>query len=341
MVNIRRLLLIITIKHKGVINMNNFKKIGLTALAGSLVATSVYAGEMSVSGSASWRISNHAGTDGGKTMAMGNQLTFTGGGEMDNGMNVSLSFILDQGDNTVDTTATTTTTSIATAPFDSHSITVSSDAMGAISFAGEGAWSAQNTIDTTAAGDIWDNTFGFVYPTNASAGTKTLLWAMPSMVDGLDVKASYNASSAGEEGTVGYALTYTGVEGVSVSYGFGEKGSTTAGTGGIEITTMKASFAFGPITAAMSINDYDISGASNEEQSSYKISYSVSDDLSVSYGAETHETTGQTYDEEFSQVSVSYTTGGLTATLRETDAENVGGSGREQSQWNIGLSFAF
>ena len=32
-------------------------------------------------------------------MAMGNQLTFTGGGEMDNGMNVSLSFILDQGDN--------------------------------------------------------------------------------------------------------------------------------------------------------------------------------------------------------------------------------------------------
>ena len=28
--------------------MNNFKKIGLTALASSLVATSVYAGEMSV-----------------------------------------------------------------------------------------------------------------------------------------------------------------------------------------------------------------------------------------------------------------------------------------------------
>ena len=44
---------------------------------------------------------------------------------------------------------------------------------------------------------------------------------------------------------------------------------------------MKASFAFGPITAAMSINDYDITGASNEEQSSYKLSYTVSDELSV------------------------------------------------------------
>ena len=39
-------------------------------------------------------IKNHAGTDGGKTMAMGNQLTFTGGGEMDNGMNVAIIFHL-------------------------------------------------------------------------------------------------------------------------------------------------------------------------------------------------------------------------------------------------------
>ena len=50
--------------------------------------------------------------DDGKTMSMGNQLTFTGGGEMDNGMNVSLSFDLDQGDNA----------GAADGPFDHHSI---------------------------------------------------------------------------------------------------------------------------------------------------------------------------------------------------------------------------
>ena len=33
--------------------MNNFKKIGMTALAASLVSTSVFAGEMTVTGSAS------------------------------------------------------------------------------------------------------------------------------------------------------------------------------------------------------------------------------------------------------------------------------------------------
>ena len=323
--------------------MNNFKKIGLTALAGSLVATSVYAGEMSVAGSASLRMSNHAGTDGGKTMAMGNQLTFTGSGEMDNGMNVALSFILDQGDNAVGATADATTAS-AGAPFDSHSITISSDAMGSIVFAGEGASSAQNTIDTTAAGDIWDNTFAsYTKAGNASAGTKTLTWTLPSMVDGLGVVTSYNGSSAGEEGTIGYALTYTGVEGLSVSYGVGEVGDTTAGTGGREITTYKASYAFGPVTAAVSMNDYDITGATpNEEQSSYKISYTVSDELSVSYGSETHETVGQTTDEEFDQISVSYTSGGLTATVSQTNADNVTDATlTEQSKWNVGLSFAF
>ena len=34
---------------------------------------------------------------------MGNQLTFTGGGELDNGLNVALSFVLDQGDDTTGT----------------------------------------------------------------------------------------------------------------------------------------------------------------------------------------------------------------------------------------------
>jgi outer membrane protein OmpU len=324
--------------------MNNIKKIGLTALASSLVATSVYAGEMSVSGSASFTMENYSGTDGGKSLSMGNQLTFTGGGEMDNGMNVALSFILDQGDDhpAAAASAANAEARADTSPFDSHSITVSSDAMGSITFAGEGASSAQNTIDTTAAGDIWDNTFsGYTKAGNASAGTKTLLWTLPSMVDGLGVTTSYNASSAGEEATIGYALTYTGVEGLSVSYGMGEVGDTTAGTGGREVTTMKASFAFGPVTAAMSINDYDITSASNEEQSSYKVSYTVSDELSVSYGSETHETVGQTYDEEFEQISVSYTTGGLTASVSQTDATNASGSGNEQEKWNVGLSFAF
>ena len=315
--------------------MNNFKKIGLTALASSLVATSVYAGEMSVAGSASFNMKNFSNVNDqdGRKMSMGNQLTFTGGGEMDNGMNVSLSFILDQGDEA---------TGASTSPFDSHSISVGSDAMGTITFAGEGASAAVDTIDTTAAGDIWNNTFTYTAPTSAVGDEKTLLWALPSFVDGLDAKVSYTGARAARDSDISYALTYTGIEGASISYGFGSTGGTDAAEGG-DVTVMKASFAFGPVSAAMSINDYGSgSGITAQEQSSYKISYSVSDDLSISYGSETHETTGQSFDEEFSQISVAYTTGGLTISASQTEAENMNDtSGTEQSLWNLGLSFAF
>ena len=325
--------------------MNNFKKIGLTALASSLVATSVYAGEMSVAGSASFNMKNwsNVNDNDGKSMSMGNQLTFSGGGEMDNGMNVSLSFILDQGDDHPVTAASTANNEARadSSPFDSHSISLSSDAMGTLTFAGEGASSAQNTIDTTAAGDIWDNTFTYTGPTNSNASNKTLLWALPTFVDGLDTKVSYTGASSGKDSQISYALTYTGIEGASISYGFGETGGTDAAEG-TDVTTMKASFAFGPISAGMSINDYSApTGTASEEQNSYKVSYSITDELSVSYGSETHETNGQSFDEEFSQVSVAYTTGGLTVSASQTDAENATTEGNEEELWNVGLSFAF
>src|SRR6056300_2047346 len=108
--------------------MNNLKKIGLSALAGSLVAVSAYAGEVTVSGGASMEVDNVNGNsdaNNDRSFGMGNQLTFTGGGELENGLNVSISFVLDQGDNETDTT-----TGAGTAPFDSHSITISSDSLG-------------------------------------------------------------------------------------------------------------------------------------------------------------------------------------------------------------------
>ena len=41
--------------------MNNLKKIGMTALAASLVSTSVFAGELTATGSASITVENYSG----------------------------------------------------------------------------------------------------------------------------------------------------------------------------------------------------------------------------------------------------------------------------------------
>jgi outer membrane protein OmpU len=317
--------------------MNKFKKIGLTALAGSLVATTAFAGEMSVNGNASLTAKNNNGVDGGKSFTMGNQLTFTGGGELDNGLNVALSFVLDHGDNVA-------------SGFDSHSIKISSDALGTFTFAGDGTGNAQSALDTTAAGDIWDNGFkygatratAYAAPKGSdAANNKSINWSLPSVVDGLAAAVSYSGSTTGVDSTTAYGLTYTGVEGLSVSYGAGEVGAT-ADKG--DITSMKASYAMGSFTAAVSVNEADMTTAADEEQTSFKLSYTVTDDLSVSYGEETHETTGSTTDEEFESVSVSYTTGGMTITASNNEAKNLGntaGSNNEQRRWKLGASFAF
>ena len=72
--------------------MTNLKKIGLTALAGSLAAIGyAQAGDLSVSGTArmeyqSTQTSSSAKTD---SFAQNTSISFSGSGEMDNGMTVS------------------------------------------------------------------------------------------------------------------------------------------------------------------------------------------------------------------------------------------------------------
>ena len=312
--------------------MNKFKKLGLTALAGSLVASTAYAGEMSVAGSASIGIKNNSGTDGGKSITMGNQLTFSGGGELDNGLNVALSFVLDHTDN-------------VSKGFDSHSITISSDTLGSIVVAGDGTGNAQSALDTTAAGDAWDN--GFTYQGTAYAAmggstasnNKSVNYTFPAVIDGVALSASYSGSTTGIKSTTAFAATYTGVEGLSVSYGSGENGTVGSEA---DLTTMKASYAMGSFTAAYSNTENDTSAGTDEEMTSFKISYTVTDDLSVSYGEESHETSGQSVDEEFEAISVSYTTGGMTLTAAQYDASGLANtSGRTAERWKLGASFAF
>jgi len=313
--------------------MNNLKKIGLTALAASLVTTSAFAGEMSVAGSASIGVKNTTGTATalGKSWTMGNQLTFTGGGELDNGMNVSLSFIIDQADDS--------TTGLANSPFDSHSVTISSDALGSFKFSGEGGSSAQSAMDAGAAGDLWNNGTGVAEITGAAAGNNSMFYTFPSMVDGLDITASMSPGRASQDTHTSYGLAYTGVEGLTVKLGQGDSGAPGAE---IESTTMMASYAIGSFTVSASNTEADKTGASNREVDSYQIAYTVSDSMSVTYGTETYETEGAGTDEEIDSIGVSYTSGGMTLSANTFDTDGAGNTaGAKTERWALGLSFAF
>jgi len=318
--------------------MNKFKKIGLTALASSLVVSSAVAGEMSVSGGASIGLKNTTKTSSGKSWTMGNQLTFTGSGELDNGMNVSLSMVIDQNDDSTLSTAA----QLDNGPFDSHSVTVSSDAMGTLVFSGEGGSSANSAIDTTAAGDLWNNGSGMGGPIAPNAGNNSLFYTLPSVMDDVSITASYSPGRATQPSATAFGIGFTGVEGLSLNVARGDK--DTVGSEA-EITTIKASYAVGSFTLGYSVNDAETDAAGGDEElTSMNIAYTVSDNMSVSYGVESFENEGSANDEEMEGFGVSYTTGGVTLSANQYNAENVGGiagTAGEKERWALSASFAF
>ena len=336
--------------------MNNFKKIGMTALAASLVSTSVFAGEMTVAGSASLNSEGHSGVamNKGTTFSMGNQITVSGSGELDNGMTVSLSFVLDQGDDG-DTVAASATNSIGgTAPFDSHSVTISSDAMGTLKFSGEGGSSTATSIDGTAAGDIWDNFDGELSAGETAAtkvkdsapGDNSFFYTLPSMVDGLDVNLSYKPQGATAVSATGYGVGYTGVEGLSVNYAVTDVETALSNTSGDQ-TVMKATYAYGPVTVGYSVSEMDLGAtdlSGDQETTSMAVSYTVSDAISVTYGTEEIDKGSATEDAEYSIIKGSYTSGGMTVSASMADGDNTAygtGAGEDLEYWSLGLSFAF
>ena len=332
--------------------MNNFKKIGMTALAASLVSTSVFAGELAVSGSASINWENYSGTakNSTKSFSMGNQITFSGSGELDNGLNVSLSFTIDEFDNAETAANAAANTADTGSIFDAHSVTISSDAMGTLVFAGEGGASAQSAINTTAAGDVWD-----LFDGRAGVNSKMkesgmdnnmMTYTLPSIVDGLTVVTSYTPNIGDDESDTSYAFTYTGVEGLTASYGVGSNDDASGSTSNADATTMSLAYAYGPVTVAYSDHEYDSNTATEDlDVQSFKVSYTVSDAISISYGEEEVDSgTANDQDAKYTRLSASYTAGGMTVSGNMSEMENGDFStsaAADEEYVGLSVSFAF
>jgi outer membrane protein OmpU len=301
---------------------------------------------MSVVGSASLNVEGFSGEqlNAGKGYTMGNQLTFSGSGELDNGLTVSLSFVQDNAETT----------------FDSHSLTISSDTMGTLKFNGEGGTTAANNIDGSAAGDIWDAFNGLSTASSqtgkslattdsvtATAGDNSFMYTSPEVMDGLTLVASYapQASTAETRASgTGIGVNYTGIEGLTVNFAKADIINSTKALSG-ESTVMKASYAYGPVTLTYSNMEGDLDTASRDyELTSAAISYTVSDELSVTYGMEDAEQEGATSDASYEKLSLSYVTGGMTISAAMMEAENANfgtASNQDIEKWTLGASFAF
>ena len=313
--------------------MNKLTKIGLTALAGSLMVGTVNAADWSISGTSSMTFSG--GDDNATTgngWSMGDSLTFSASGDV-NDIGITVSYELDgQG--------------AATDTFDDHSISFDLGDAGTLVFAGHGgssALSARDDVMPTAKEEPWDVVTGADAGIINGAAAENQFNYSYSHDSGVLFNAAYNNADAAANAVsyTDFALEYTGVEGLRVGYAFGDV-ETTAGTEQEE-STMFATYATGGFTVGVQTSELDRSGntTADTESSGFGISYQVNDDLAVSYGAHSIEYNSGD-DQEASGFSISYTMGSMALSGSYNSVDNIANTSTDdRSAYELGVVFSF
>ena len=330
--------------------MNKLTKIGLTALAGSLMATSAFAASMSVSGGADISMSAESNASKGNSFSSGDSLNFSGSGELDNGMVITTNVEIDGGN------------------YDDRSVVIAFPEMGTLKFqqSGDTAMSAVDDVMPTAYDASWDVLGATTAATRTAPGqalkegaiggfttNNNFFYSAPEMIEGLSVNISYTPSSTGTtgitgtarpDGSVSYALAYTGVEGLTVGYATDDNGKKT--TNKLETETMYAKYAFGSFTVGVQQSEQENDGATaaDDEFSAHGITYQVTDDFTVGYHASERQFGDKTADQETKSIQASYTMGGMTLKAQSVSMDNVGGSTAARDDvdgYKFSVSFAF
>ena len=320
--------------------MNNLKKIGLSALAGSLVSFSAGAAEMSVSGGAAiyFDDTNRGKATRGNGFYMGDSLNFSASGETDNGIAITVKYEIDGG--TLDDYSLSMGGDWGTLVFDGHG---ASSAMGAVDDmtpnAYEEAWDIIDVDGTTASGSP--------LVIGGGGGNNMFIYTSPS-VGGAQVKMAYQndgGAAAVSDSYMDFAISFAPemVEGLTVGYAVGENNATAGSE--TDNDTMYVKYAFGPVTVGLQESEIDAqTEAASDEMSIVGITYQVNDDLTIGYTESTYNAGSETTDQENSNLSASYTMGGMTLSVAFAEEKNQGGStavADDVKGYNINLAFAF
>jgi len=305
--------------------MKNITKLGLTALAGSLVASTAFAGALSVTGSA--KIS-HASADEdevqGNSFSNSKGITFSGSGELDNGYTVSTTYVM------------------TNAAFSNSTVTVDMGDMGTV-----GLWNNSSgagivkyaDMMPTAGEQVWDDSDGDDngVPTHDN---DNMLGYNGTFGD-LGISLAYvNGGSGAKDGGASdssWVLTYQAMDGLELGVGQGENGTTQ------DLQTIYGKYTHGAVTIGYQMSEVDNANSSaDEDTTAYSASIAVNEDLSVSIGRHSVDMGPGTTEEVSTGISASYVMGSTTIGFVANSTEDVAGSaGNNDSYREISLSFAF
>ncbi len=311
--------------------MNNLKKLGLTALAGSLVASTATAGTLEVTGSASVKYqskSGSAGTSGvqGNPWSDGNAISFKGSGDMDNGMTVSYVYTMTD------------------AAFSSSSVSLDMGDAGLVAFAHGTAFGGIDTIKDkmpTAGEEVWDD-----QGTGDDAGV-TDVGSDPSLnykvdMNGVTASASYSRTGVGTDTSVALVAADL-VDGAEFGIGIATDVTGTSGTEN-DMSTVYAKYTAGAVTVGVQLSEIDKTATNGDiDREAAALSFAVNENLSISAGISTVEYEDSSkVDAESTGVSASYTMGGMTFGAVSNKTDSFGGTaGSDQEFTEVSISFAF
>ena len=360
--------------------MNNLKKIGLTALAGSLVTLGATAGELSVSGSVGTTLK--FGKGGGNTSrSIGSDRDFavTGSGELDNGTTFSMTSTSNDTFGLSSSTTTITTPSLGSFMIGTGTGGLSGKYDEEVPTAYEQVSDGKDTA-SNKVGDFLDNNhISYTSPTFEMMGASITghLEYSPQASDGAvndGGSVSYNAAIGAGKGagiTIGY-------EGLTIGVYGAERDRTVpqiaAATGNYETDEFNgvwyAKYSMGPVSIGYSEFYLDagvtsaitntttaktrrsVGGLYTGDQMS--IAFNVNDNMSISYTTsdETYDTqddaaTAVTTDDDVTEtidaIQVAYSMGGMSIKAYNMEVTNPSqdDDAADQSVTEIALGFAF
>ena len=345
----------------------NIKKIGLSALAGSLAMVSASAVELAVSGKSEVTYLTKDKASTGNPFGFGNEIYFKGSGDV-NGMTASYYAAIGDGG--------------AVSKFVSSEISLDMGDMGLVGFdQGVGSYGV-STIDDKmpyAYEEIWSYTGGSNGLRAASGATNVL--GYKNTLAGYTLNLEINPGSAptayettaalvtagalagsGDGASTGagttnsgynWALTGSPIDGLNVGAGYGKEESTLITTAingtDTEFATAYVTYAIGGATIGYQQSEASggKEGQASNEVEMYGVSFSVNENLALSYNIvdNTYDKTGAAavdVTEETSGVGASYTMGSAAVRILSAKTDNVGGVvGTNEEVTEISLMLAF
>ena len=332
--------------------MNKLTKIGASALCGSLAAVSAaHAGSMAVTGGATATYTQVEGKVTGNPLGMASALTFTGTGELDSGVGITLTIAHNDQN-----------------AYSASAVAADVPGLGVFTF-DQGGGTGLDRVDDMMP-TAWEESDeadpgSKMRKVTGAGGATDIEWAVSAdlLPEGLNSYISWSPRPGGatsnDKGYGGDAGKVIGhgwdlvldydnplgmVEGLKLFGGYSL--IETVGSDW-KSDAWGATYAVGGLTVgyqqSTEENPKDGSNVNSYDNNAYGVSFNINDNLSVSYGAHksTKDQAGANVDLETKSAQIAYTLGGAAIKVAESDTENGAYGTRDYNTTMIAVTLAF